>query len=77
MLFAQEVFRDPAWYALSPEKSVQALTNHFLPLPEQLVGRRGAAMLPPINVAWMSLGLWTAGGLALLVARIRKVEVVT
>jgi hypothetical protein len=30
-----------------------------------------------VGAAWLGLGLWTAAGLGLLVARIRKVEVVT
>jgi len=69
-------FHDPAWLALSPERAVQAISNHVLPLPRELILRRGRP-LPPIGIAWTSLGLWTAVGLAVLLGRIRRVEVVT
>lgn len=76
LLFAR-TFDNPAWLALSPELAVRAITDHLLPLPGELLRRRGALGLPPIGVAWTSLALWTAGGLAVLLGRIRRVEVVT
>jgi ABC-type transport system involved in multi-copper enzyme maturation permease subunit len=72
-----EVFDDPAFYALSPFKSVRRVALELLPLPN--LPDRDARVLGemPFSAAWAGLALWTAGGLATLALRIRRVEVVS
>ncbi|MHC4974403.1 MAG: ABC transporter permease [Planctomycetota bacterium] len=77
-LLAREIFRDPSWRAVSPNACVSRIAVQVLPLPEVMPQRR-SSLIAEMNVgaAWLGVGLWTAAGLAVLVARIRKVEVVT
>ena len=75
-IFARQVFDDPSWFAMSPKASVDRITMEFLPAAKKLDERRFLYQMP-VSTAWFGLAVWTAAGLGLLVARIRKVEVVT
>ena len=76
-LLAREIFRDPTWRAISPNACVSRIAVEVLPLPEVVSQRRGLAADMDLGAAWLGAGLWTAAGLVVLLARIRKVEVVT
>jgi len=76
-LFAFQVFRDPAWRALSPLACVERIAIWILPLPPRFeMGSRRLAQLD-VGLAWTAISIWTGAGLGLLLLRIRKVEVVT
>ena len=78
---ARFILEDPVWYALNPFNAVQTIANDILPpMPAALpnfedVSRRAKQI--PLGAAWFSVACWTGVGLAVLVLRIRKVEVVT
>jgi len=76
-LLAAQVFHDPAWLALSPWACVQRLGMELLQLPERLQFEdrllRGLSM----RWAWTGFWGWSIAGFAVLVARVRRVEVVT
>jgi ABC-type transport system involved in multi-copper enzyme maturation permease subunit len=76
-LLARQIFRDPTWRAVSPSACVSRIAVQFLPLPDTLPQGRGFSVDMDLGAAWLGVGLWTAAGLAVLLARIRKVEVVT
>ncbi|MHC4549310.1 MAG: ABC transporter permease [Planctomycetota bacterium] len=76
-LLARQVFADPAWLALSPSQSVRRIAFDVLPVRGPLAFRGRHLQSMDVGLAWLSVGLWTAAGLAVLVARIRRVEVVT
>ncbi len=76
-LLAREIFRDPTWRAVSPSACVSRIAVQVLPLPEVMPQRRAFLMEMDVGAAWLGAGLWTAAGLAVLLLRIRKVEVVT
>jgi ABC-type transport system involved in multi-copper enzyme maturation permease subunit len=76
-LLAREIFRDPNWHVVSPGACVVRIATSVLPLPDVVASQRRIPTGMDVGVAWLGLGLWTAAGLGLLVARIRKVEVVT
>lgn len=74
-VLAHEVFRDSSWYALSPFACTTRIGAYYLsdtPPP----GAPGNVQGMAITTAWLGVAGWTALGLALLVWRIRKVEVV-
>jgi ABC-type transport system involved in multi-copper enzyme maturation permease subunit len=74
LLLARKVFDDSVWYAISPLSCARRIAHHLLgdrpPVPGQLSGM-------DVSHAWLGIAAWTALGLALLVWRIRRVEVVT
>ena len=78
---ARFILEDPAWHALNPFNAVQTIANDILPpMPGALpnfedVSRNAKAI--PLTAAWVSIACWTGAGLAVLIMRIRKVEVVT
>jgi ABC-2 type transport system permease protein len=74
-ILAHQVFEDPNWLALSPKECVDAISRNFLPMPEMF---SEGPLRPRLaqGWAWGGLAAWTAAGLAVLVTRIRKVEVV-
>jgi len=74
-ILAYQVFDDANWLALSPKECVDAISREFLPMPEMF---RQGSFRPRLSQgwAWGGLAAWTGAGLAVLVARIRKVEVV-
>jgi ABC-type transport system involved in multi-copper enzyme maturation permease subunit len=76
-LLAREIFREPDWRVVSPGACVVRIATDLLPVPDRFASGRGMPTGMGVGVAWLGLGLWTAAGLGLLVARIRKVEVVT
>ena len=76
-LLAREIFRDPTWRAVSPGACVLRVASDILAVPEGLTSQRRFPSGMDVGAAWIGLGLWTAAGLGLLVARIRNVEVVT
>jgi ABC-type transport system involved in multi-copper enzyme maturation permease subunit len=76
-LLARQIFQDPTWRAVSPNACVSRIAAQFLPVPDTLPQGRGFVAGMDLGAAWLGAGLWTAAGLAVLLARIRKVEVVT
>ncbi len=74
-MLARGVFRDPSWLAVSPFSAIQRITSDVLPIPRQFVQDNYVASLD-LSAAWWSVSLWTGGSLAMLIWRIRKVEVV-
>jgi len=74
--FARQVFDDPAWYAISPFQSSKRIAIEMLPMPQQFECGDRMLRQMPVGTAWMGLLCWTGAGLAVLAARIRKVEVV-
>ena len=75
--FLAHVLRDPSWLAVSPYACVHRIGLDLLPVPPQL--SQDTEFLEKLGVreAWMGFGAWTALGLGTLVARVRRVEVVT
>jgi hypothetical protein len=71
------LFGNDAWQAVSPGNCIQRIAADLLPLPAaaRLVDPHIEAM--PVSAAWLGASGWTAAGLAALVVRIRKVEVVS
>jgi len=76
-IFLSHVFRDQNWLAVSPYACVHRIGMEMMPVPDAL--RLDSARLMRLDVkwAWTGLGSWTALGLGTLIARIRRVEVVT
>ena len=78
---ARFILEDPEWNALNPFIAIQAIANDLLPtVPTELLqfgslSRRAKAI--SLDASWLSVAVWTVGGLAFLFARIRKVEVIT
>lgn len=68
---------DASWLAVSPYACVQRIGIDLVPVPEQL--REDTRFLATLSVrgAWTGAGLWAALSLGTLVARVRRVEVVT
>ena len=76
-MFTFALFGDAAWQAISPGNCIQRIAADALPLPPG-VGLGGPHVEEmPLAAAWTGAGAWTAAGLAVLVVRIRKVEVVS
>lgn len=70
---ARQVFHDPNWLALSPKACIDRIVEDHLPMP-----RDGArAFRLAVGGAWIGITAWTVVGVAVLFARIRKVEVVS
>jgi ABC-type transport system involved in multi-copper enzyme maturation permease subunit len=76
-LLARELFLEPTWRAVSPGACVSRIAIQVLPLPDVMPQRRSFLADMDLGAAWLGVGLWTAAGLAVLFARIRRVEVVT
>jgi len=75
-LFARRIFHDPVWLAISPGQCAMRIAHDLLPLPP-LINQRGRFLQSmDVGYAWLGVGIWTATGLAVLLGRIRKVEVV-
>ena len=74
---SRQVFDDPSWRALSPGSCVERLGVEYLPLPRPLERASWSLREMGVGTAWLGLGAWTAAALAVIVARVRKVEVVT
>lgn len=76
-MLSKQIFDDPDWLALSPSMCVRRIAIEMLPVGSDL--RVENRMISGIGygVAWTSLAIWTGAGLALLTARIRRVEVVS
>jgi ABC-2 type transport system permease protein len=71
-------FLGPPWQALNPYSCVQRVGVALLDVPERTLFRTPRPLLEmPVGWAWAGLGVWPGAGLLLLVARIRRVEVVT
>lgn len=74
------LFKSPAWMAISPIAAAQAIGNDAL--PELVAPGLGFPQVDPaiagipIARAWLSLAAWGCVSLAVLIWRIRKVEVV-
>jgi len=68
---------EPNWRAVSPSACVSRIAVQLLALPDVLPQRRGPVPDMDLGAAWLGAGLWTAAGLGVLLAHIRKVEVVT
>ncbi|MHC4956802.1 MAG: hypothetical protein ACYTGN_00405 [Planctomycetota bacterium] len=76
-ILAYQVFENGHWLAISPGECVDAISREFLPLPAIAgQGDGGDRVQLTQEWAWGGLAVWTVAGLALLVSRIRKVEVV-
>ena len=75
--FLSHVLRDPAWLAVSPWGCVHRIGLDLLPVPPQLSSDTAYLEALKVPTAWTGFGLWTALSLGTLVARIRRVEVVT
>lgn len=75
--FLSEVLEDRGWLALSPYTCVHRIGLHLLPVPAEL--SVDTAYLEELNLrtAGFGLGLWILAGIAVLVLRVRRVEVVT
>jgi len=75
-LLSHQIFGDADWQAVSPWLAGRRIAMEMLPVPPHL--DRGDPMLPDMAVgaAWKSLGLWTAAGLGVVIAKVRRVEVV-
>jgi ABC-type transport system involved in multi-copper enzyme maturation permease subunit len=72
-ILSHGVFDDPAWLAISPGECVRRVAQEFLPYPEVInIRESGLAM----GTAWLGLAAWTGASLAILVAKVRRVEVV-
>jgi hypothetical protein len=75
--FLSNVFHDPAWLAVSPWACVHRIGLDLLPVPSMLSDDTKYLEELKVQTAWTGFGLWTALSLGTLVARIRRVEVVT
>jgi len=75
-LLARRIFNDPVWLAISPGQCAMRIAHDLLPLPP-LLNRQGRFLQSmDVGYAWLGVGIWTVTGLAVLVGRIRNVEVV-
>ncbi len=75
--FLSHVLRDPAWLAVSPWACVHRIGLDLLPVPPQFGSDTAYLEALKVRGAWTGFGLWTALSLGTLVARVRRVEVVT
>ena len=79
-LTARHILNDPVWNALDPFMAMQAIGNDILPAMPRLPNMKDLSERAkdlPMHAAWTSIACWTGIGLAVLILRIRKVEVVT
>lgn len=76
-LFLSEVLDNRGFLALSPYACVHRIALDLLPVPIELSEDTKYLEGLGIRTAWFGLGLWTSGGIAVLVTRVRRVEVVT
>ena len=76
-LLARMVFDNPALFAVSPFRAVRRIALELMPMPRRLDTEAGMIGDMPLSAAWTGLAIWTAGGLSILLLRIRRVEVVT
>jgi len=77
VMLAEGIFKEPKWFAVSPVASAHRVVYDLFPDTGQL--RRTALRVSRMEVAlaWKSLGAWTAAGLLVLLAKVRRVEVVS
>ncbi len=75
--FLAEVLDDRGWLALSPYTCVHRIALHLLPVPIDLSEDTAYLEELGIRTAWFGAGAWILAGIAVLVARVRRVEVVT
>ena len=75
--FLSHVLDNPAWLAVSPWACVHRIGLDLLPVPSMLSDDTKYLEELKVATAWTGFGLWTALSLGTLVARIRRVEVVT
>lgn len=67
----------PAWQAVSPTACLRRIAMDLLPMPDVMNVRLDKVSDMPVASAWTGIGAWMAASLAVLFARIRKVEVVS
>jgi len=73
---AYNILKDPNWMALYPFACTERIAIELLPIPAELNNSEPVVRDLDLTWAWSSLGIWTAIGFGVLVARIRNVEVV-
>jgi ABC-type transport system involved in multi-copper enzyme maturation permease subunit len=75
--FLAEVLDNRGWLAFSAYACVRRIGLDLLPVPISLSEDTAYLEGLPVRTAWFGLGAWIALGIGTLVARIRRVEVVT
>ncbi len=77
VMLARGVFRDPDWFALSPVASAHRIVYDLFPDTGQLRRLARHVVQMDVGLAWSSLAAWSGLSLLVLLAKVRRVEVVS